>query len=462
MQRNLNFLMILAATAVILSLVVSLQNGLLKGLEHSNDFSIEKIEQPEATKSFITDIKTIDINSDGWEDFVVAKSTISKKNLEAMGYTASLHGDHAEASDDHDDDDDNEAAEFVGANEIDIYLNMKGEYFSKVVLQIPNNLGSPGQITIQDFDEDNDPDILVGILGQLSPSIEKKGSVVIFENVGKGLNREWFTPHAVEEESYRVAAVFAKDLDKDGDKDLAVAAFGGNTWGENAILLGDIHWLENTGDWKFIVRGISDLDGSLAIVDITDDLDAEYPVIAFLVSQDHESIVLANFLDPDNVTIKELYKIENDDWGSNRLVPADLDSDGDNDLIWVNGDSDDAKTTKEWHGVRWLENSKQGYVLREIGKLPGAYQGIPIDMDLDSDIDIVATKFIVADYEEKPTTVGIYENDGNGNFGPLTHVYANASGVIAMTSGDFDNDGDNDLIFQDLSTLELLLARNNR
>ena len=44
--------------------------------------------------------------------------------------------------------------------------------------------------------------------------------------------------------------------------DILVAAFGAEK--------GDIHWLENTGNWQFTPRALTTIDGALGIADISD------------------------------------------------------------------------------------------------------------------------------------------------------------------------------------------------
>ena len=73
-------------------------------------------------------------------------------------------------------------------------------------------LPGPAHVSVADIDGDGDLDVLVACMGQLFPSNDKIGSVVILENDGK----QNFTPHTIVDHIARVTDVRAADFNGDG------------------------------------------------------------------------------------------------------------------------------------------------------------------------------------------------------------------------------------------------------
>ena len=235
---------------------------------------------------------------------------------------------------------------------------------------------APAHVQAFDVDNDGDQDILVASLGQLFPTNEKVGSVVILENDG-AMN---FKTHVVARDLVRVADVRGGDLDGDGDIDLSVAMFG-------AIDDGTC-WMENRGDWHFVRQNLQSLSGPIncPIVDIDEDGDLD---IALLVSQEWEEIHLFLNDGAGHFTAKLIWGSGNEDFGSGQIRQVDLDLDGDIDFLYTNGDSWDyyPPRPRPWHGVHWLENRGElSFVMHRIVTFEGPYSALPIDVDLDGDL----------------------------------------------------------------------------
>jgi flagellin len=121
---------------------------------------------------------------------------------------------------------------------------------------------------------------------------------------------------------------------------------------------------------------------------------------------------------------------------------SDTDGDGDNDLIYSNGNNSSVTVgVYENDGVGNFGNKQ---VIKSIND-SGYYTDIAFgDYDGDGDNDLIYSKG-----NNSSVTVGVYENDGVGNFGNKQVVKSiSGSGVYTdIAFGDYDGDGDNDLIF---------------
>jgi flagellin len=121
---------------------------------------------------------------------------------------------------------------------------------------------------------------------------------------------------------------------------------------------------------------------------------------------------------------------------------SDTDGDGDNDLIYSNGNNSSVTVgVYENDGVGNFGNKQ---VIKSIND-SGYYTDIAFgDYDGDGDNDLIYSKG-----NNSSVTVGVYENDGVGNFGNKQVIKSiNGSGIYSSIAfGDYDGDGDNDLIY---------------
>ena len=131
-----------------------------------------------------------------------------------------------------------------------------------------------------DFEGDGDLDIVVALLGQLMPTDDLLGQVVLLVNDG----RQSFRPIVVLKDMPRIADVRPADLDGDGDWDFALAMFG---W----YRTGEVAWLEQgTGSPHNKVHTLSSKSGCthVPIGDLNGD---GKPDIVALITQEFEEIV---------------------------------------------------------------------------------------------------------------------------------------------------------------------------
>ncbi len=285
------------------------------------------------------------------------------------------------------------------------------------------------------FEGDGDLDLVVAVLGMLYPNNDRIGSIVVLENTG---NMQ-FTRHLIIERIARVSDVRAADLDGDGDRDLAVAQFGYDD--------GETRWMENLGDWNFESHMLQTRSGPIhcEIADFDGDGHVD---IAVLVSQEWEEIYIFAGDGKGGFTPHRIFGSDNADFGSSGMWTCDFDQDGDADLLYTNGDAFDYFPPHPWpwHGVQWLEN--QGdlqFRYHRIASFGGAVAAKPADVDHDGDLDLfVASAFNNWDDPSAQSLIWL-ENDGHMRFRPRD-ISNSPSHLQALTLGDFDADGEIDLV----------------
>jgi hypothetical protein len=297
------------------------------------------------------------------------------------------------------------------------------------------DIPAPSHVEAIDFDRDGDTDLVVAALGVLMPSNNRVGSIVILENDG----RQRFTLHRLIDGIARVADARAGDLDGDGDLDLAVAGFGYDD--------GETSWLENKGGWTFEQHVLQRLSGPInaIIADVNQD---RRPDIVALVSQEWEEIWAFVNEGGGRFSPTMLWGSTNPDFGSSWMSVADLDRDGDVDLLYSNGDAFDyaPANSRPWQGVHWLEN--QGglrFVLHRMADLAGASSPNAVDLDGDTDLDVVVVSANNDwDNPASPSLVWL-ENNGRMQF-TLHAIGGSPTHLITVTTGDLDGDGKPDLV----------------
>ena len=303
------------------------------------------------------------------------------------------------------------------------------------------DLIAPAHVQAIDFDKDGDLDLVVAVLGMLFPNNDKIGSVVILENVGHC----HFTKHLVVEKIARVSDVRAGDLDKDGDMDLAVAQFGYDD--------GETRWIENLGDWKFKSHILQNLSGpiNVEIVDIDNDGDLD---IVSLVSQEWEEIYCFINDGKGNFQPTLIWGSSNQDYGSSGISMCDLDKDGDLDILYSNGDAFDyiPPQGRPWHGVQWLENKgNMKFEFHRLCSFTGATNVRAADIDNDGDLDL----FVVSEFNlwDKPDSYSMIWLENTGNMQYTKHeITKNPTHILCCEPGDFNNDGQIDLVTGDMHT----------
>lgn len=260
-------------------------------------------------------------------------------------------------------------------------------------------------------DLDGDGDVDVASIGS--------GSLGWYANDGLG-NFGPFQPITGVENT--VLSLCAADIDGDGDIDLLSASYfngtlslyenlGGGLFGAQQVLMPP-----NPNDWHYVTAvAAGDLDG-----------DGELD-IAFSRHGGVQSTLTGWFR---NLGAGQFGPVQGIDmFAASDLEPVDLDGDGDVDLLY--GASE------------WSENLGNGVfaakaqLTTEEGA--GSVVGIALDVDGDSDIDILESS-------HTDGTLAWYEQLSPGQFAPQEIISSSATGVLTIAVGDLDADGDQDLL----------------
>ncbi|MBK6994778.1 MAG: T9SS type A sorting domain-containing protein [Saprospiraceae bacterium] len=312
-----------------------------------------------------------------------------------------------------------------------------------------------------DFDNDNDPDILV----------QSGDTIYWYENLLPG-----WTPHIIDLTFYNSKFDYVDVLDLDGDGDTDILKFPASdfadplTWNENKSngTEWELHQILPDVNCNWMQSSWGDLDGD-------GDVDLVVPE--------------ADFINP--TPLSSIYWLENtgdgDAWTKHPLLPgsylyssvADLDGDGDLDIacdegsagilwlenklpntVWIqhpvvnngdfhlvgacvdlNGDgAADIATAMQNGGIAYFANPGWGKV--NINSAPQLYFGVFGDVDGDGDTDVP-----YGGWGNVPQALGWAENQNNGaNW--VKHNISTAVAIQRIPTGlaDIDDDGDLDLV----------------
>ncbi len=302
---------------------------------------------------------------------------------------------------------------------------------------------NPAHVTVTDLDDDGETDYVVADLGSFLPADHKRGKVYWLRQ--NNTDGSWEKTILLDKVG-RVASVEVGDFDGDSQLDLVVAEFG---WRKT----GGIHLLRNqstaTSGMQFKDELIDARPGTIHVHRCDLNSDSHLDFVAVL-SQEHEKVVL--FLNQGDGTFDShtLWAAGYPSYGSSGIELVDLDQDGDLDVLYTNGDSFDDFFVKPHHSIQWLEN-QGGYpfVHHELAKMPGVHRALPGDFDGDGDLDVVAVALLPQEVRNpnqvaRLDSVILLEQDVDGHF--VRHSLESGNlNHPSFAVGDFDKDDDLDL-----------------
>ena len=294
----------------------------------------------------------------------------------------------------------------------------------------------PAHIAVCDFNGTGRLDLLVASMGQILPNNDRIGKIVVIENLGGGQ----FKNHVIAENIARVTDVRCADLAGHGRLDLIVGQYG--------YTEGELRWMENLGDWKFLPHSLLNLAGTIMtpVADFDHDGKADF---AALLSQDtaqvYGQVHLFRNLGNGEFRDKIIWQTTNLDYGSSGLNVGDLNGDGRPDLIVSNGDGFNSALAAPapWHGLQWLENRGDGnFAFHRIGDSLGCYSPVAADLRgrADGHLDLVSVSAFNNSLNASSVSLTAWLNDGHENFTPIALAHQ-PTWLVSLAVGDLDGNG---------------------
>jgi hypothetical protein len=227
----------------------------------------------------------------------------------------------------------------------------------------------------------------------------------------------------IEPEVRNVQAVYAADLDNDGDLDVMSASSGDDK----------IAWYENDGNGYFGEQQVITINANEASSVFAADLDNDSDLDVLSASRNDDKI--AWYENDGNGYFGEQQIITTNADEAFFIFAADLDNDGDLDVLSASSGDDK---------IAWYENDgSAGFGVQQViaAFLDGPYpfSVYVADLDGDGNLDV-----LTASYDDNK--LAWYKNDGAGNFGTQRLVASDISEPKCIYATDFDNDGDLDVL----------------
>ncbi|CAH2572323.1 Dentin sialophosphoprotein [Planktothrix rubescens] len=284
---------------------------------------------------------------------------------------------------------------------------------------------SNSSVTTADFDKDGDTDILLTGFDSSNNPISK-----IYSNNGSG----GFSENTnVSLTGVSNSSVTTADFDKDGDTDILLTGFDSSVNPISKIY-------SNNGSGGFSENTNISLTGvaysSVTTADFDKDGDTDILLTGFDSSNNPISKIYSNngsggFSENTNISLTGV--------GGSSVTTADFDNDGHTDILLTGFDSSNNPISKIYSN-----NGSGGFSENTNISLTGvAYSSVTTaDFDKDGDTDILLTGF---DSSNNPISK-IYSNNGSGGFSENTNVSLTGVFRSSVTTADFDNDGDTDIL----------------
>lgn len=274
-------------------------------------------------------------------------------------------------------------------------------------------------------------------IGIMKPSETARG--VIYR-----MNHDTLTP--LYEKLHRPVYSEISDLNEDGKNEIIVCEFGDYT--------GELSMLVKRGP-SYEKKTLLALPGSIKVEIVDMDQDGKKDIVV-LFSQGKEGIYI--FYQKDNLQfeVEQVISLP-PEYGSSWFSLMDYNKDGKLDIVLANGDNADySRFLKPYHGVRlFINEGRDTFAQKWFYPINGATRVLAEDFDLDGDMDFAVSSFF-PDFDNCPEEGFVYlenKNSANYSFEPQVTQKAKDGNWLVMDKGDFDKDGDIDLILGSFSLM---------
>ena len=299
-------------------------------------------------------------------------------------------------------------------------------YVLDSTLQLTNTWWIDSAPSDIDFPKAAAPRLLT--MGIFSPSDQKLGRLMSLDKSPQ--------PGSINIKSLpRPVQFAAADLNLDGKEDIVFCGFGNHS--------GKLFWYDGGDPEKEHV--LKALPGARR-VEIRDFNNDRKPDIMVLMAQAQEQVIIFYNLGNGNFKEKQVLSFP-PVYGVSYFELVDFNKDGYMDILLTNGDNwDYSPTRKNYHGVRlYLNDRKDNFKEAWFYPLYGASKALARDFDGDGDIDIAAISFY-DDLERPEQSFVLLTNEGKLNFKAYSTPEAASGKWLTMEAGDFDGDGDMDIV----------------
>lgn len=268
-------------------------------------------------------------------------------------------------------------------------------------------------------------------VGKMTPTQTRYGQVTRYTESGRKL---------LATELHRPVYTLVQDLNGDGTDELVVCEYGNYT--------GSMNLFRQAADGYQNVPLFTQA-GVIRVIPADMNGDGKEDLV-LLCAQGDEGVHI--LYQGDDLQFSQRDRVLRFDpvWGSSWFELKDYEGDGDLDLILVNGDNADYSIVpKPYHGLRmYLNDGKNQFVEAFFYPLYGATRVIAQDFDQDGDLDFAVAAFF-PDFENSPEEAFVYlenQDAAQFRFRSQTTAAAEQGRWMTMTSGDYDQDGDVDLM----------------